>query len=174
MERLLTLLRQSFLYFIIPVIPAIILRVKFPKTAIWIAVVPTIIGGICLIISLSLLILIEDIFNPLSMFFSYAAFCVPCSVPALYCAAFWNNGKKIWLAILPPIVFFAYWFARYWIMPDVGFEGAVNYLITGTAEDMLITYTAAGYGIGALVCIVITILITKFTKFTKFNELRKI
>jgi len=161
---------QSFLYFIIPLIPAVILRVRFPKTAPWIAVIPTIIGGLCLLISLICIFLDGDIFSPANMFFSYAAFCVPCSLPGLYCAAFYDNIKKIWSALFPPLIFFAYWFARYWITPDIGFDGAVESLVTGwrdNTEDMILTYTTAGYGIWALICVLGT------TAAAKYGALKK-
>lgn len=158
---------QSFLYFIIPLIPAVILRVRLPKTAPWIALIPTVTGGLFLLISLICILWSDDILSPVNMFFSYAAFCVPCSLPGLYCAAFYNNTKKLWLAMLPSIVFFAYWLMRYWIISDTGFAGAVEYLITGGEEDMIITYTTIGYGIWAFICVLGTILVAKF------NELKK-
>ena len=170
MNQIITILLQSSLYFIIPFIPALILRVKRPKTAPWIAAVSTIIGGLCLIISLICLFLSEDMFSPVNMALSYAAFCVPCSLPGLYCLAFYDNSRKIWLALIPPAVFFAYWFARYWITPYTGFTGAFEALITGIPgdESMLITYIAIIYGICALLCVLAAIL------FARINALKAI
>ena len=171
MEMIIMIILQSFLYFIIPLIPAVIIRVRFPKTAPWIAVIPTVIGGLCLIISLICIFLSDDILSSANMFFSYAVFCVPCSLPGLYCVAFYNDNKKLWLSLLPPVIFFAYWFARYWIISDNGFNGfteAVDYLIIGVDEDIIITYTTVGYGVWALICVLGT------TAAVKYGELKKL
>lgn len=159
------LILQSFLFAVIPFIPAVVLRIKFPKTALWIAVVPTVIGFIFLALSM---FFDELLFGTIWEFFYNAAFIVPCSLPGLYCVAFFSKDRKIhriWLALIPSVIFFLYWFARYCI--SVGFSEAVESLIIGIPGDqsMLITFTCIGFFIWALFCILITFVIAKMVKF---------
>ena len=152
-------LAYTVLFAAIPFIPALILRIKFPKTALWIAVVPTIIGVLCLLVSFFFM---EDWFGKARQFFSYASYIVPCCLPALYCVAFYDKGKKIWLALIPPAIYFIYWFVQYCIL--VGFTTAVSALIAGIPGDqsLMITYMCIFFEIWALLCILITKMIKKF------------
>ena len=150
---------QILLFAAIPVIPAVILRVKNPNSAPWIWVISTIIGFLCLL---------PEIFfragwvsGQLFYFATFAIYFIPCSLPALYCVAFFERGRKIWLALIPAAVFWTYWFLQYCTF--LGFIGAVKALVIGMPGDqsLMITYMCIAFEIWAFICVIITYLIRK-------------
>ena len=121
--ELLYLLLLIFLYAVIPCVPAVLLRIKFQRSASkWIAVAATAIGVVCflLIISGSDAVLENE---TLAIFTQCA---LTSSVPVLYCAAFCGTGKNIWIALVAPLLYFFGFFIRFAITS--GLSETINFL----------------------------------------------
>ena len=151
---------MAFLYALIPFVIALILRIKFPKTALWIAIIPTIFGVLLLLTGL---FFTRNFFGGFNQVLMYASYIVPCSLPALYCVAFYNKGMKIWFAMIPPAIYFIYWFIQYCIM--MGFTTTVSALFAGIPGDqsIMITFMCIVFEIWALFCVLITLFVSKLT-----------
>jgi len=114
------LIFMMLLYAIIPCIPAVLLRIKFPGASKIIALTASLVGVACL--AIILFSNAEMLENEKLMLFVECAFAS--SVPALFCAAFCGEGKNILIAILPPLMYFLGSFARYGIA--FGFSGIID------------------------------------------------
>ena len=105
------------LYAAIPIIPAVLLRIKFGQSAVkGIALVATILGGLCGLIHILLPEMILDYHECIFVFTQNALIS---SVPVLYCIAFVGKGRAILAALAPSLMFFLSLFIRYVIVNDV-------------------------------------------------------
>jgi len=158
-------LSRIFVYALIPFIPAIILRLKFPKSAFWVAIVSTVIGIGLLVVSA-----LFNIAGAGNLFITYASYVVPCSLPSLYCLALFDKGWKICFALIPSLLYFLHWFIIYAIV--MNFETAFSALIIGIPGDQskMTTHICFIFALWALFCIFFTRVIVKKMKKEKIGK----
>jgi len=168
MQFWLPFILMILLYAVIPFIPALFLRIKFPESAKWIAIISTIFGTICLLMDF---IYYLGGLRTLSQFILYTSYFVPCSIPALYCLAFFDKGRKIWLALIPAAAYFLHWFIQYCTF--LGFYGTLGALIAGIPGDQSKTLTdmCFVFEIWALFCVLITRKIAKIIARNKIKDI---
>lgn len=149
-----------FIYAALPCIPAVILRVKFPETAIkWIVFCATVFGIICLIIIAAGG---ETLLEKNEWLSTFAQCVLTSSVPVLYCVAFCGiKGMRrweIWLATIPSLMYCMSFFLRH--MSVYGFMRTVEYIFYDPSIITVI-FMSAVFLIWAVLCIIVSRMVYK-------------
>ena len=157
---------------IIIILPFIILRIEFPKIAPkFIGIIATALGIFCLVMMYIWKLYDYDIFFS-SHNNGWVELIFLISVPALYCVTFWGNNRKIWIALIPSVIYFKYYSVCSLIMFRFFFDPDYFFDRSAWAYYSELAVMSIFFGVWALLCISTSIGIYNFIKHRKNKKQR--